>query len=357
MAEINLKKLTAGGPSDIEVFFNGNSEGDANAQIPLNVNLTDGISPVTPTSVALTGNDLDIEVAPASFDVNLVDRFGNNLGTKSVTANANWDLTTLTPFDYADLYLSRLSTPPSTLIQNAIIQFYDDLITSNVFQNTNGFYIAITTNPTDNSWNLRYPFNNVNSGILNFVGSPSHTTSGIEITSASQAAQTKISPQFLESNDKMISMYINKSITNTSEIVQKFYMGSDLGGAGFYMSCHALNTGSVAIANDSGRTSFGSANLPDTNRNGLFSSGYNASVRNVRRNGNNIIVSGNVPSINSSDYISFGSVTSSDGIAISGSSPIGVRFPYMRVGSYLTGTLETDHYNAVLTFLTTLGIN
>jgi hypothetical protein len=59
MAEINLKKLTAG-VSEIDVNFNGTLEGQADATIPLNVNLTDGVSDITPTSVALTGNDLDI---------------------------------------------------------------------------------------------------------------------------------------------------------------------------------------------------------------------------------------------------------------------------------------------------------
>jgi hypothetical protein len=67
MAEINLKKLTAGGPSDIDVNFNGTLEGQANANIPIDVNLTDGVNPVTPTSVALTGNDLDIVIPPVSI--------------------------------------------------------------------------------------------------------------------------------------------------------------------------------------------------------------------------------------------------------------------------------------------------
>jgi len=64
MAEINLKKLTSGGPSDIDVNFNGTLEGQADTTIPIEVNLADGVNPVTPTSVALTGNDLDI-VIPA----------------------------------------------------------------------------------------------------------------------------------------------------------------------------------------------------------------------------------------------------------------------------------------------------
>jgi len=64
MAEINLKKLSAG-VSEIEVFFNEETEGFADATIPLNVNLTDGTTTIVPTSVALTGNDLDITIVPS----------------------------------------------------------------------------------------------------------------------------------------------------------------------------------------------------------------------------------------------------------------------------------------------------
>lgn len=64
MAEINLKTLTAG-VSEIDVNFNGTLEGQADATIPLNVNLTDGTSDIIPTSVALTGNDLDITIVPS----------------------------------------------------------------------------------------------------------------------------------------------------------------------------------------------------------------------------------------------------------------------------------------------------
>jgi hypothetical protein len=64
MAEINLKTLSAG-VSEIDVNFNGTLEGVADATLPINVNLTDGVGDVTPTSVALTGNDLDILIPPA----------------------------------------------------------------------------------------------------------------------------------------------------------------------------------------------------------------------------------------------------------------------------------------------------
>jgi hypothetical protein len=66
MAEIRLINSSGiGGATNIDVNFNGTLEGTADATIPLNVNLTDSIGDVTPTSVALTGNDLDILIPDA----------------------------------------------------------------------------------------------------------------------------------------------------------------------------------------------------------------------------------------------------------------------------------------------------
>lgn len=65
MAEIRiLNPISSGGSTNIDVNFNGTFEGQADATLPINVNLTDGVSNVTPTSVALTGNDLDIVIPP-----------------------------------------------------------------------------------------------------------------------------------------------------------------------------------------------------------------------------------------------------------------------------------------------------
>jgi len=64
MAEINLIKLSAG-VSEIDVNFNNELQGQADTTLPLNVNLTDGLTSIIPTSVALTGNDLDITIVPS----------------------------------------------------------------------------------------------------------------------------------------------------------------------------------------------------------------------------------------------------------------------------------------------------
>lgn len=70
MAEINLKKLTNGGSSSIDINFNSEFQGTADATIPFNVNLTDGLTTIVPTSLVLTGNDLDITIEPdgVAFD-------------------------------------------------------------------------------------------------------------------------------------------------------------------------------------------------------------------------------------------------------------------------------------------------
>ena len=96
MAEINLKKLTAG-VSEIDVNFNGVLEGQADATIPLNVNLTDGVNPVTPTSVALTGNDLDIEIPPTPVYMTATGGIETTDGDFKIhTFNASGDFEVLT---------------------------------------------------------------------------------------------------------------------------------------------------------------------------------------------------------------------------------------------------------------------
>jgi hypothetical protein len=106
MAEINLKTLTTGGGASlIDVNFNGTLEGQADATIPLNVNLTDGVSDVTPTSVALTGNDLDIVIPAPVVPSGVLFQFPSSIQRTSYrTGDSGW-LTQNNWFDY---------TPPTT---------------------------------------------------------------------------------------------------------------------------------------------------------------------------------------------------------------------------------------------------
>lgn len=98
----------------ISILVNGILEGTI-LDDTIEIVLTDGVNPVTPNSVGIVGRKIEIEVPAGggTYDLDLVDRFGNAFPTKQVSANATWDLRTLTPYDFADLYLSRLTNPPT----------------------------------------------------------------------------------------------------------------------------------------------------------------------------------------------------------------------------------------------------
>jgi hypothetical protein len=174
-----FKGSGSSGAANIDVLFNSVLEGSANATIPLNVNLTDGVGSVTPTSVALTGNDLDIAIAPPSFDVNLVDRYGNNLGTKQVTSNANWDLRTLTPYDMADIFLTQMNTTPTAQEISYLNYIVDQYFVAGLWNKMYLIRPYLGSSANNNALNLRYPFKNRSSQFATFVGSPIHDSNGI----------------------------------------------------------------------------------------------------------------------------------------------------------------------------------
>ena len=78
---------------DINVEVNTVVEGTIPAIKDVKILITDGVNPVTPDDVSVVGDTVTVEVPSGggSFDVDLVDRFGNAFPTKQVTANATWD--------------------------------------------------------------------------------------------------------------------------------------------------------------------------------------------------------------------------------------------------------------------------
>jgi hypothetical protein len=174
---------------DQQININSVDEGDIPSVGTIDIDLSDGVNPVTPTSVTITGRTIDIVVptGAGSFDVNLVDRFGNNLGTKAVTANANWDLRTLTPFDWADIFLTNATGSYTSGEQQAIIDAVDDWFTSGVWERRRAIYLFTGKNAFDNSLNLKYPFNSNNTDNLVFAGSPTHNSNGVTFSATSAA--------------------------------------------------------------------------------------------------------------------------------------------------------------------------
>jgi hypothetical protein len=73
---------------DSQINFNGVDEGDVVSVKAINVNLTDGVDPIVPTSVGLVGNTLTITL-PASSDVDIEI---NGIPFDTITAPATIDI-------------------------------------------------------------------------------------------------------------------------------------------------------------------------------------------------------------------------------------------------------------------------
>jgi hypothetical protein len=195
---------------DSQININGVDSGDVISVKTIDVNLEDSLGdPVTPTSVGLVGNTLTIEVPSGggSYDLDLVDRFGNAFPTKQVTANATWDLRTLTPFDWADLFLSRETAwgvsgfYTDTDAENAVIDLVDDLFSAGLWELMDGVYPLVGGTAAKHKWNLRYPFANENSMQLLYAGSPTHNREGISVTNSSvYACRITANPSYLNLN-------------------------------------------------------------------------------------------------------------------------------------------------------------
>lgn len=111
-------------------------------------------------------------------NVVLTDRFGNTLPSTTIANNASIDLRTLTPYDWADLYLNSLDFTPSTIESNGIINFYVDMQSSGILQKRYAIYIFFGNSAVNCKWNLKYPFNNDSSQVLTFVSGSFYDADG-----------------------------------------------------------------------------------------------------------------------------------------------------------------------------------
>jgi hypothetical protein len=144
-------------------------------------------------------------------NVTLVDRFGNSLPTTAVLNNSTIDLRTLTPYDWADIYLGKLTNPPTGAQETAVIQFFTDMVDAGIFQGSHKIELAIGGNAADHAWNARYPFDNNSSMKSEYIGSPTHDANGVSLNGTSQAVRTNAYARHLNDFDKQVSIYIRNN--------------------------------------------------------------------------------------------------------------------------------------------------
>jgi hypothetical protein len=282
--------------------------------------------------------------APSSFDVNLVDRFGNDLGTKPVTANANWDLRTLTPFDFADIYLNTLTNPPTGAQLTATINFFDSLVLLGGFSGSYNLGLCIGGNATDHAVNARYPFNTPSSFNTVFVGSPTHNANGVTTNGTSQLIRTRVAPSILPSESKQITVYFRNKQSPSSSTYEFGSGGLNSSNEGAFSSQPFFVDNNCYFATENTRFAFlTNTNLTDAMKSLKRISGTTKYTRNgtILASNTNAINSNNGLEICIGGLLNGGNFTS----AGFGFTPLNVCF--WRIGNALTDTQETDLYTAV----------
>jgi hypothetical protein len=326
---------------DSQINVNSVDSGDVVSVKTIDVNLTDGVDPVTPTSVGLVGNTLTIEVPSGggSFNVDTTDRFGNVLPTIIVSADTtlNWN-----SYDFADLYLSRLVNPPTGAQLTAVYTFFDDMITAGIFQKSNGIGLIIGGSDVDHSWNARYPFDKRNSGILQYIGSPTHSSTGIETNGTTSAAYVSMGAALMDFRDKQISCYVR--VANDGALSNSVSFGAGSGNSGIKMCPRTLGATPQYFAE-------GGAIGAPTNKDGLISLKNLSGTGQAYHNG----VSIGTNSSASADMmcpIGFGAQILAVGTI---DRPCPINFSYYYFGLALTDTQEADHYTIVQALQTAFG--
>jgi hypothetical protein len=319
---------------DSQINVNSVDSGDVVSVKTIDVNLEDSLgAPVVPTSVGLVGNTLTIEVPSGggSYDIDTTDRFGNVLPTIIVSANATLDWNS---YDFADLYLSRLLNPPTGAELTAVYTFFDDMITAGVFQKSNCIGLIIGGSNVDHSWNARYPFDKRNSGILQYIGSPTHSSTGIETNGTTSAAYVSMGTTLMDFRDKQISCYVR--VANDGALSTSVSFGAGTGNSGIKMCPRAFGSTPQYFAE-------GGAIGSPTNKDGFISLKNLSGTGQAYHNGVSIGTNSSA-SVDMICPIGFGAQILAAGTI---DRPCPINFSYYYFGSALTDTQELDHYNIV----------
>jgi hypothetical protein len=345
---------------DSQINVNGVDEGDVVSVKTIDVNLEDSLGdPVTPTSVGLVGNTLTIEVPSGggSYDLDLVDRFGNAFPTKQVTANATWDLRTLTPFDFADIFLSELTAPSST-IQTAIIDLVDDLNAAGLWDKFHTIHPLVNGSANDHALNLKYPFRNRYSFLAYYEGSPTHNSNGITTNGSSNGMIIPINPfHYQTTNDQFgMSFYSRTDAASGGGSAVSFDMGSTLNGYAEYNGISIRDSANDQLFTVGGGSFVYYNNNYTGDTLGLVTGVLNGTVGGISKNGV-LLTGGSTGTVNLSAFrrtsaIALGGVYFDSTGILTGR--VARNYAYCATMKLFNMTQEADHYTAVQTFQTAM---
>jgi hypothetical protein len=332
---------------DSQINVNGVDSGDVVSVKTIDVNLEDSVGdPVTPTSVGLVGNTLTIEVpsGSSSFDIDTTDRFGNVLPTINVSANTTLDWTA---YNFAQDYINALSTPPSSTLENAIIDLVNDLIGFGLWDKLRGIWLLNVGTAIDTALNLKYPFANKNSFQLTHFGSPTYNSDGIQYNTTTNHTYTHFDPAILGNGNYHFGIYSQTNSLPTGTAV-------DIGFTGF-----GTLTAMFIRDNNTNRTALqlnGSSFATNTNpsSDGHYIANAMGTTGKMIKNGTTILYNQTILNNTTFACISINGRT----VNTIGETEFkaGRKYSFAHVGEALTDTEIADLYTAIQTYHTTLGI-
>lgn len=143
-----------------------------------------------------------LPMGAGAFDVGLVDRFGNDLGTKQVSANANWDLRTLTPYNFGEMFLDSQADWATSLYTDsearaAILWLVDALDAADIWEEYLLFNPCIGDTMAKRLLNLKYPFDDPRSFRAIQVGTVNHPALGFEFIGAGAIVFENLTQNYL----------------------------------------------------------------------------------------------------------------------------------------------------------------
>jgi hypothetical protein len=330
---------------DSQINVNSVDSGDVVSVKTIDVNLEDSLgAPVVPTSVGLVGNTLTIEVPSGggSYDIDTTDRFGNVLPTINVSSNTTLDWQS---YNFAQDYINALSTPPSSTLENAIIDLVDDLIGFGLWDKMRAIWLLNMGTAIDTALNLKYPFATPIAFNLLHVGSPTYNTDGIQYNTTTNHSYTRFNPEMLGNGNYHFGIY---SQTNSLPTGPAIDMGFD-----------GQFTGIFARDNNTNRSGYqlnATTNVTGSNTNseGHYIANALGTSGKLVKNGGTTLASGTIA--NNNTYLGFtinGRTASSAGGSVNRT---GRKYSFAHVGEALTDTEIADLYTAIQTYHTTLGI-
>jgi hypothetical protein len=205
--------------ADVNIEVNTVVEGQVPALKDVKILITDGVNPVTPDDVSVVGDTVTVEVPSGggAVDLDYFDKFGNETNNFTITANTVFEWK---KFNTAPLFLSRLTSPSSAIIQ-AITEFVEDCIVGGIWEDMYDIRPMVTTDNTEFVLNLKYPFLNESGGLGSIVGSPSISVNGVTTNGINNGIIFPCSMDNFNNGEMALSVYnrTDGADANTASIV------------------------------------------------------------------------------------------------------------------------------------------